>query len=207
MLRATLGALLVLALPARAYAIAGAAEHLEAEAAAVEPAKKQAWLADKQRPRPARRPGTREGERPRPVVTLVNVWTQERLPVVSLEPPGRDVVSQFLRCRFTNQRAEMAPDTFGIVLAAARKFAASKIEIISGFRSPKHNLWLRKKLRSVARESQHVVGTAIDFRIPDVPLKRLLAFVRSLRKGGVGYYPNSRFVHADLGPVRYWKDS
>ncbi len=47
-------------------------------------------------------------------------------------------------------------------------------------------------------------GQAIDFRLPDVKTKVLLKFVRSLHLGGVGYYPESRFVHADVGRVRTW---
>jgi uncharacterized protein YcbK (DUF882 family) len=29
--------------------------------------------------------------------------------------------------------------------------------------------------------------------------------VRSLHLGGVGYYPESKFVHADVGPIRFWR--
>jgi uncharacterized protein YcbK (DUF882 family) len=32
-----------------------------------------------------------------------------------------------------------------------------------------------------------------------------LAFVRQQRLGGVGYYPVSAFVHADVGRVRFWR--
>ena len=64
---------------------------------------------------------------------------------------------------------------------------------------------LRKKGHEVARDSAHPRGQAVDFRIPEVPTKTLLRYVRSLKLGGVGYYPESRFVHCDVGPVRYWR--
>jgi uncharacterized protein YcbK (DUF882 family) len=32
-----------------------------------------------------------------------------------------------------------------------------------------------------------------------------LRFVRSLRLGGVGFYPESKFVHADVGRIRFWR--
>ncbi len=168
-------------------------------------AKKQQWLADKARKHPRFRDVARVGDKPRPVLTLVHVWTKERLPLVDYLVPARRAVDRFLRCRFTQLETKMDPRTFDIVLAAARKFEAHRIDVISGYRSPKHNLWLRKKLHEVARESEHLEGNAIDFRIPEIPTKRLLQFVKSLRSGGVGSYPS--FVHADSGRVRFWRGS
>jgi uncharacterized protein YcbK (DUF882 family) len=66
---------------------------------------------------------------------------------------------------------------------------------------------LRKKGHQVARSSQHVEGHAVDFRIRGVPTRTLLQFVRSLRLGGVGFYPHSQFVHSDTGRIRYWTGS
>jgi uncharacterized protein YcbK (DUF882 family) len=66
---------------------------------------------------------------------------------------------------------------------------------------------LRKKGHQVARSSQHVEGHAVDFRIRGVKTKVLRNFVTSLRLGGVGYYPNSQFVHCDTGKIRHWTGS
>ena len=63
---------------------------------------------------------------------------------------------------------------------------------------------LRKKGHEVARDSQHTYGHAVDFRIPGVGTRRLLEYVKGLHAGGAGFYPESEFVHADTGPVRYW---
>jgi uncharacterized protein YcbK (DUF882 family) len=63
---------------------------------------------------------------------------------------------------------------------------------------------LRKKGHEVARDSQHTYGHAVDFRIPGVATRALLEYVKSLHLGGAGYYPDSEFVHADTGPVRFW---
>jgi len=52
-----------------------------------------------------------------------------------------------------------------------------------------------------------VQGTAVDFRIRGVETEKLREFVRSLRLGGVGYYPHTHFIHADTGKVRYWQGS
>ena len=52
--------------------------------------------------------------------------------------------------------------------------------------------------------SQHLLGKAIDVRLEDVPLQRLRDDALSMRRGGVGYYPRSDFVHLDTGRVRRW---
>jgi len=52
-----------------------------------------------------------------------------------------------------------------------------------------------------------MVGKAIDIRVPAVPLKELHKAAVGLKRGGVGIYPNSNFVHVDVGRVRYWSGS
>ena len=76
--------------------------------------------------------------------------------------------------------------------------------IISGYRSPETNTMLRSNSQGVAKKSFHMVGKAIDISLPSVPLKKLQRTAMHLRAGGVGYYPESAFVHVDIGPVRYW---
>jgi uncharacterized protein YcbK (DUF882 family) len=66
---------------------------------------------------------------------------------------------------------------------------------------------LRKKGHSVARDSQHTHGNAVDFRVKGVKTRQVLHYVRSMRIGGVGFYPHSQFVHSDTGRVRYWTGS
>ena len=92
----------------------------------------------------------------------------------------------------------------GVLTRVAGKFSARRIDVVSGYRSPKYNLMLRKKGRQVARDSQHTHGNAVDFRIKGVTTRQVLHYVRSLRVGGVGFYPHSQFVHSDTGRVRYW---
>ena len=78
---------------------------------------------------------------------------------------------------------------------------------MSGYRSPKYNLMLRKKGHQVARESQHMQGTAVDFRVRGVTTESPARFRAGLHLGGVGYYPRTHFVHADTGKVRHWTGS
>jgi len=82
-----------------------------------------------------------------------------------------------------------------------------KIDLISGYRTPRTNAMLRSAGGShsgVASQSQHMLGKATDIMIPGVPLDRLRGAALSLGGGGVGYYPRDGFVHVDSGPVRHW---
>jgi hypothetical protein len=146
------------------------------------------------------------GARVRPITTLFNVWTREALPIMPGQPAAPRLHS-FLRDHYTNQATQMDTRLLDVLTSAARKFSAPRIEVVSGYRSPKYNLMLRKKGHQVARASQHVEGHAVDFRIPRVPTKSLLKFVKSLKLGGVGFYPHSQFVHSDTGKIRYWRGS
>jgi hypothetical protein len=153
-------------------------------------------------------PEIRPGQRIEPVTTLFNVWTHESLAIL----PGQTQIlksrfHRFLRDHFTNQATQMDTRLIGVLTQVAEKFSAKRIDVVSGYRSPKYNLMLRKKGRQVARDSQHTHGNAVDFRIRGVKTKQILHYVRSLRLGGVGYYPNSQFVHSDTGKVRYWTGS
>lgn len=77
-------------------------------------------------------------------------------------------------------------------------------EVISGYRSPATNQMLRARSNGVAGGSLHMRGQAIDIRLADVPLARLRDAALAIRRGGVGYYPASNFVHVDTGRVRTW---
>ncbi len=77
-------------------------------------------------------------------------------------------------------------------------------QVISGYRSPATNRMLRQHSDGVAAHSLHMEGQAIDIRLADVPLGHLREAALSIRRGGVGYYPASNFVHVDTGRVRTW---
>ena len=146
------------------------------------------------------------GARILPITTLFNIWNHEAMPLFTGQP-YKHRFQLFLRDHYTKQSTQADTRLAAILAAAALKFNAPRIDIVSGYRSPKYNLMLRKKGHQVARESQHLQGTAVDFRIRGVSTEALREFVRGLRLGGVGYYPRTRFIHADTGKVRYWQGS
>jgi uncharacterized protein YcbK (DUF882 family) len=78
------------------------------------------------------------------------------------------------------------------------------VHVISGYRSPATNAMLAQRSTKVDKNSYHMYGRAIDIRIPDCGLRTLREAAIQLAGGGVGYYPESDFVHMDNGPVRTW---
>jgi uncharacterized protein YcbK (DUF882 family) len=82
------------------------------------------------------------------------------------------------------------------------------VHIVSGYRSPKTNAFLKRIGRNVARKSQHMVGKAIDIYFPDVPTEKMRNSALVRQVGGVGYYRSgggpTGFLHIDSGRVRHW---
>ncbi|MBK1669455.1 hypothetical protein CKO28_15560 [Rhodovibrio sodomensis] len=77
-------------------------------------------------------------------------------------------------------------------------------QIISGYRAPKTNAMLRAASSGVAKRSYHTRAMAIDIVVPNRATEQVRDAALALRRGGVGYYPSSGFVHVDVGPVRRW---
>ena len=79
-----------------------------------------------------------------------------------------------------------------------------RYQIISGYRTPATNAMLVATTDGVSSRSLHMEGKAIDVRLEGLPLERLRDFALAKHAGGVGYYPDSDFVHLDVGRVRSW---
>ena len=62
-----------------------------------------------------------------------------------------------------------------------------------------------RRSAGVAQHSLHMEGRAIDVRIAGVDCASLAAHALDLKRGGVGYYRASDFVHLDTGAFRTWK--
>jgi uncharacterized protein YcbK (DUF882 family) len=119
--------------------------------------------------------------------------------------PAIAEVNYVLRDHRTNEIKSIDPSLLDLLYAVAVKLRTRQpFHVISGYRSPKTNALLRRCSRNVAKNSLHMKGKAVDIQLPDIRLSFLRQTVADLKGGGVGYYPRSKFVHMDVGPVRYW---
>jgi uncharacterized protein YcbK (DUF882 family) len=91
-----------------------------------------------------------------------------------------------------------------IAAMATELETSAPFHVISGYRSPKTNDILRRQSNAVAKNSFHIKGQAADIRLPGLKTAVLRKAASKLKMGGVGYYPHRRFVHVDVGPIRYW---
>ncbi|WP_037151653.1 DUF882 domain-containing protein [Rhizobium freirei] len=125
------------------------------------------------------------------------------------DPDGLEKLNRILRDWRKNQPTKMNPRLFDLIWEAYRESGSHEfIYVICGFRSPGTNEMLRTRSShtGVAKKSQHMLGNAMDFYLPDVKLSKLREIGMKLQVGGVGYYPTSGspFVHMDVGGVRAW---
>ena len=117
---------------------------------------------------------------------------------------GLRKANRFLRDWRRKEPTRMDPALLDLVWEVYQKSGSRKpIHVISGYRSPRTNKLLRRRGRNVARKSQHTLGKALDFFMPDVSVSKLRALGLQAHRGGVGYYRGS-FVHLDTGRVRHW---
>lgn len=122
-------------------------------------------------------------------------------------PEGLKKINWILRDWRKAQPINMDPRLLDLIWEAYRQSGSNAyINVVCGYRSPATNGMLRSRTAGVAKESQHMLGRAMDFYLPDVSLAKLRAIGLKMQIGGVGYYPKSGspFVHFDVGNVRHW---
>jgi uncharacterized protein YcbK (DUF882 family) len=143
-------------------------------------------------------------------ISLRNTHTSETL-TVTYKVNGRydeealKKLNHILRDWREDEPIRMDPHLLDLVWDVYREVGATEpIAIVCGYRSPGTNAMLRRRSSGVAKFSQHMLGKALDFHIPGVPLEKLREAGLRASRGGVGFYPSSNFVHLDTGSVRHW---
>jgi uncharacterized protein YcbK (DUF882 family) len=142
---------------------------------------------------------------------LFNTHTQEHIDVVYRRGDVYDTealakLDLFLRDWRADKIKHYNPKLFDLLTELVTKVKRPEAEIcvICGYRTPGSNEFLRSRSSAVARHSMHMKAEAIDIRLPGVRTSRLRDTALALRRGGVGYYAGSDFVHVDVGRVRRW---
>lgn len=132
-----------------------------------------------------------------PKLTLRHVHRKETLSVRLLDAKHqirREALAKlrdFLACHKTGANHPIHWRLASILLSISAHWPDKPILIHSGYRDP--------SVSEHAKRSNHTRGRAVDIRVPGVPNRRLFALlVRSFQQVGLGYYPNSAFVHLDI---------
>jgi len=155
--------------------------------------------------------GAEDASRPRKCsLELKNLHTSEVLSVTFDRDTGPESAAlaklqHLLRDYRADEEHAMDPGLYGLLcdLAEAAGYPA-RYEVISGYRSPRTNKKLHDAGHQVAEHSQHMEGHAIDVRLLGCDLAKFRDVALAAKRGGVGYYPSSNFVHVDTGRVRAW---
>lgn len=145
-------------------------------------------------------------------LSLVHMNTKESLTITyknngSFDRDALEKLNWFLRDWRRSEQTSMDPRLFDIVWETYRQVGAQEaIHVVSGYRSPETNSMLRRRSKAVAKNSQHTLGKAMDFYLPDVSVAAIREVGLRMQRGGVGYYPTAYtpFVHLDAGSVRHW---
>jgi uncharacterized protein YcbK (DUF882 family) len=120
---------------------------------------------------------------------------------------GLEKLNWALRDWRTDEPIRMDPRLFDVAWEVQRMVGSEQpFHVVSAYRAPGTNAMLRRRSRAVAKHSQHMLGRAMDFYLPDTPTARIREAGMRLQRGGVGFYPGAHtpFVHLDAGSVRSW---
>ena len=112
---------------------------------------------------------------------LYFVHTKERANIVfkrngKFDPKGLQQINHMLRDWRRNEPTKMDPRLLDLVWEVYRRSGGNDyIHVVSAYRSPTTNGMLRSRSKGVAKNSQHMLGKAMDFYIPGVKLSTLRA--------------------------------
>ncbi len=147
-------------------------------------------------------------------ISLYHTHTKENITVTYMQngryiPSAMKKINYLLRDWRRDSVVKIDPKTVDLVWELHADLGSQRpVHIVSGYRSPKTNAFLKRIGRNVAKHSQHMNGKAIDFYFPDVPTQKIRNSALVRKVGGVGYYRTSGgptgFLHVDSGKVRHW---
>lgn len=158
------------------------------------------------------------GEKTRPdrvatrSIVLSHPKSGERLNVTyyangAYKPEVMGQIDQLFRDRNINKVGKIDPELIDYMVDIRTRLGLPPtvvFEILSGYRSPETNGKLRQVNGQAAKESLHIHGWAVDFRIRSVNGRAIAEIAKTMQRGGVSYYPSSNHVHVDLGNIRTW---
>jgi LysM repeat protein len=111
-----------------------------------------------------------------------------------LLPSARRAISEMLGAK--GNHPALSERLIRLLVRVSDTFGGRPLRVVSGYRSS-----------SYFSDSRHKTSEAVDFSIPGVPNDVLRQYLLLLDDVGVGYYPNSSFLHLDVrGCSMQWVD-
>ena len=146
-------------------------------------------------------------------IVLFHAKSGERLDLIYFHHNGYDAramqkIDLLLRDRQTGQAGRIDPllmDFMYDLLQRTGLPPSTEVQVTDGFRSPGTNIELVRDNPNAARESYHLQGRAMDFKVPLLPGSALGEIAKTMQRGGAAYYPSTGHTHIDTGPNRTWK--
>jgi len=113
-------------------------------------------------------------------------------------------LAQLLRDHHVGKTGPVDVATLDFLADVMAAVGQSRATVLSAYRTPETNAKLAHTRFGVAERSQHMYGRALDVTF-DRGLTEAEYAARGMRRGGVGWYPQSHFIHLDSGPFRHWE--
>jgi len=143
-------------------------------------------------------------------IVLIYPYAHETLDVVYFhdgryDPAAMKKIQKIMRDRHTNLTGKIDPELIDFMVDIRKRLCLPEtvpLQILSGYRSPKTNATLAKTNGHVAKESLHIYGWAVDFRIDGVNGNAICEIAKTMQRGGSAYYPDGNHVHVDIGNIR-----
>jgi uncharacterized protein YcbK (DUF882 family) len=123
------------------------------------------------------------------------------------DPQALKKINVLMRDRHANEVGTIDPELIDYLVDIRTRMGLPPtvvFQILSGYRTPETNAHLAATNGNVAKESLHMHGWAVDFRIENVNGKAICEIAKTMQRGGVAYYPEDNHVHVDLGNIRTW---
>ena len=119
-------------------------------------------------------------------------------------PDAMADLAMLLRDHHANKTGPVDVATLDFLADVMEAVGQRSATVLSAYRTPETNAMLARTRFGVAERSQHMFGRAVDVAF-DGRLLDAERAARGMRRGGVGWYPRSHFIHLDTGPLRNWE--
>jgi len=148
-------------------------------------------------------------------IVLIYPYTQEKLDLVyyhngAYDTRAMEKIEYLMRDRHANVVGSIDPELIDYMVDIRKRLGLppeAPFQVLSGYRTPETNAHLAVSNANVAKESLHMHGWAVDFRIDGVNGSAICEIAKTMQRGGVAYYPKDNHVHVDLGNIRTWNEN